>query len=52
MAGVRSAARRAFGASVGGPGSAKYLNRQTFQGFLIAAISGGLSTGVELIHEG
>lgn len=44
MAGVRSAARRAFGASIGGrgQGSAKYLNRQTIQGLVIAAISGGL----------
>jgi hypothetical protein len=41
---VRLAGRRASGASIGGrgPGPAKYLNGQTLQGALIAAISGGL----------
>ena len=38
---VRSAGRTS-NASVGGAGSARYLARQIVQGFLIAAISGGL----------
>jgi hypothetical protein len=44
MAAVRSAARRASNALIGGrgPGLARYFNRQTVQGLLIAAISGGL----------
>jgi hypothetical protein len=41
---VRSAGRRTSDASIGGRvwGSARYLTSQTVQGFLIAAISGGL----------
>jgi hypothetical protein len=44
VAAVRSAGRRAPDGSIGrrGPGSAGYLISQTVQGFLIAAISGGL----------
>ncbi len=43
-AAVRTAGRRASGASIGrrGPGSAGNLTGQTVQGLLIAAISGGL----------
>jgi hypothetical protein len=41
---VRSAGRRAPNASIGGrdPSSTRYLNGQTIQGLLIAALSGGL----------
>jgi hypothetical protein len=39
---VRFAGRRGSDASTGGPGSARYLNSQTIQGLVIAAISGCL----------
>ncbi len=39
---MRSAGRRTADASIGGSGWARYVNAQTVQGFLIAAISGGL----------
>jgi hypothetical protein len=44
VAAVRSAVRRAFGASVGerGPGLARYLNAQTIQSLLIIALSSAL----------